>query len=109
MFTLLIFQVIVGAAAKAFPRVCLDFPRLSLVAGTPATFRWDPFISYIDLTTSGSIQNPLNSICEALLDFDNDQFLPVSFLFAPIQCAGTQVAGFNVPIEVPSGDVRLSL
>ncbi|KUI65051.1 hypothetical protein VM1G_11306 [Cytospora mali] len=86
-------QLIAQTAASPYPRVCLEEP-IKLLAGSPLLF---------------NVDNPFNVTCEALINYSDTNFLPVSFLFEPtVTCAGVQVAWLEVPVESPDGDAQVS-
>ncbi|KAF3005588.1 hypothetical protein E8E13_000031, partial [Curvularia kusanoi] len=67
---------------------CLISPTLGVHAGQTLDFH---------------LFNSRNSTCEATLSFANSSFLPISWTVAPRNCAGDQIASFNVPQHSPNG------
>jgi hypothetical protein len=49
------------------------------------------------------IVNARNVTCQATLTFENATFLPISGIASPNNCAGDQVARFQIPGSVPNG------
>ncbi|KAK0631600.1 hypothetical protein B0T14DRAFT_501967 [Immersiella caudata] len=85
---ILSFLAACGLSAGQMPNLCLASPPVEITAGlTPV---------------SASVYNPLGSRCIATLNFENAEFLPVSYVFKSPQCP-RQVQSFQAPLEAPDG------
>ncbi|KAH7000874.1 hypothetical protein EDB80DRAFT_878994 [Ilyonectria destructans] len=82
-----------GLAMANFPFKCLYNP-VELVAG-------------LDLITMRTAY-PLSEPCTATIDFDDWDFLPVTYTFKPISCDGPELAQFPVPLGAPTGEAYIT-
>ncbi|RXG48459.1 hypothetical protein VDGE_21565 [Verticillium dahliae] len=57
---------------------------------------------------SADVEDALDRRCGATLQFENPDFLPVSYAFEAIPCSGRRVASFVVPTGAPSGDAHIT-
>ncbi|KAM9873225.1 hypothetical protein VDGL01_12697 [Verticillium dahliae] len=57
---------------------------------------------------ASSVEDALDRRCGATLQFENPDFLPVSYAFEAIPCSGRRVASFVVPTGAPSGDAHIT-
>ncbi|KAF2727569.1 hypothetical protein EJ04DRAFT_529325 [Polyplosphaeria fusca] len=82
--------------------MALDMPWLPVDVTLPCLINPIPRVgagSQLDF----QVFNSQNSTCEATLNFNNTEFLPVSVSVSPRNCAGDQIARLKVPQNVPSG------
>lgn len=107
-----------AAVADTFPRICLNQPPAGQSCGglSPlfrVSHRPQCCICFaacrLCLLTRSSIDNPFNATCEAILVYSDVRFLPISFVFEPVDCQGKQLAQLIVPSESPDGDVLITL
>lgn len=59
------------------------------------------------LTFSNRLFNSRNATCEATLNFANPEFLPITITAKPRNCAGDQMAQFDIPCNAPNGTVAV--
>lgn len=85
----LILLTVVAAALKESPAICAWQPVLPLGAGS---------------VFSARIHNPWLKRCQAVLRFGDPTYLPITWVFEPINCLGSEEANFTVPTGVPNGD-----
>ncbi|KAH6663909.1 hypothetical protein D7B24_004658 [Verticillium nonalfalfae] len=76
------------------PCICMSSPVVALEAGRSVV--------------SADVEDALDRRCGATLQFDNPDFLPVSYAFEAIPCSGRRVASFVVPTGAPSGDAHIT-
>ncbi|KAI1322662.1 hypothetical protein F5Y16DRAFT_415612 [Xylariaceae sp. FL0255] len=93
MNTILILLVgFLGSAtslAQLCPAVCASDPLLEFHAGFT--------------NVSAIVDNNFGSQCEAVLQFSDANFLPITYHFNNITCDGLAETSFTVPPEVPNG------
>ncbi|OAQ69277.1 hypothetical protein VFPPC_15942 [Pochonia chlamydosporia 170] len=88
-FTLtLIGAVHLAASLATLPTICQSEPPLALTAG-----------GLVSAEIDGAFHGP----CQAVLQFDNTEFLPLTVEFGQIACSGRQIAEFSLPSEAPAG------
>ncbi|KAH6869647.1 hypothetical protein B0T10DRAFT_467139 [Thelonectria olida] len=84
-----------GLAMANLPSMCLYNP-VELVAG-------------LDLAAmSARTAYPLSEPCTATIDFDDRDFLPITYTFKPISCDGPELVQFTVPLGAPSGEAYIT-
>ncbi|KAL6359124.1 hypothetical protein LRP88_09324 [Fusarium phalaenopsidis] len=65
------------------------------------------FVAGLDLVTMRTAY-PLSEPCTATIDFDDQDFLPITYTFKPIPCDGPELAQFSVPLNAPSGEAYIT-
>ncbi|KAH7175739.1 hypothetical protein EDB81DRAFT_939853 [Dactylonectria macrodidyma] len=82
-----------GSALGGISELCTWEPMLPVKAGS-------------DLSVK--IQNPWGDECRAELDFSDDNFPKMAWLFKATDCVDLQLAEFKVPSGAPNGDAYLT-
>lgn len=54
------------------------------------------------------IDNPWAERCQAMLEFSDGNFLPLTWSFGTIDCPGSRFAEFVVPVGSPNGEAVIS-
>lgn len=94
------------------PMSCFCLISLAAVASAlskpPTICAWEPVLSLdAGAVFSAQIQNPWAKRCQAVLRFSDPTFLPITWVFEPIHCLGSEEANFTVPTGVPNGDAYI--
>lgn len=82
-----------GSALGGISELCTWEPMLPVKAGSDISVK---------------IQNPWGDECRAELEFSDDKFPKMAWLFKATDCVDLQLAEFNVPSGAPNGDAYIT-
>ncbi|KAH7151945.1 hypothetical protein B0J13DRAFT_547235 [Dactylonectria estremocensis] len=81
----------------------------SALGGTSELCTWEPMLPVkAGSDISVKIQNPWGDECRAELEFSDDKFPKMAWLFKATDCVDLQLAEFKVPSGAPNGDAYLT-
>lgn len=93
LFFALAFVLKVNAAFGGPPEICAWGPSLSVMAGS---------------VMSARVENAWNRRCQAILEFEDTTFLPITWSFPSFDCPGTEEMQFTIPLGVPNGEALVT-
>ncbi|KAH6881118.1 hypothetical protein B0T10DRAFT_551397 [Thelonectria olida] len=81
---------------------------VSALNQAPDICAWEPSPVTAGSVRTAGILNPFAARCEAVLDFDNPNYLPITWSFDAVDCEDVQIAQFTLPLAVPNGGAYIT-